>query len=504
MRRTAVVVRATRVLLSRSSRLGLRRFSNVPRSRTYQMCKKMNLSWKPGTTHSMRKNVTINYNSPTAFVRLYSSNYPDHQLLEMPALSPTMETGGIVEWDVEEGEEVGEGDVLATVETDKTNISWTTNDAGYIAKILVEAGTKDIPLGQPCAILVDDEEDVAAFKDFTYEAGAPKEDKPVDAPKAEEPAATPDTTASSKPVAQSTQKTSGGRVVASPLAKKTAKEQGINISNVSGTGPGGRIIQADILEFKPSAAASAAVSAPLFDSPEASYTDIPTSAMRKVIAKRLTESKQQIPHYYLSTDCTVDNLLTLRKQFNDDADGKFKLSVNDFIVKAAALSLKAVPEVNSSWGGDFIRQFNNVDVCVAVQTDDGLFTPFVTDADQKGLVGISSRVKELAEKARAKALLPEEYQGGTFTISNLGMFGVKSFSAVINPPQSSILAVGSTEQRVVVNPKAKQDPSEDRFAVQNVMSVTLSCDHRVVDGAVGARWLQSFKKLMENPMDMLL
>lgn len=276
-----------------------------------------------------------------------------------------------------------------------------------------------------------------------------------------------------------------------------AQEQGVNLAGIAGTGPNARIIRADVLEH----AVGASVSAPAPIRGEA-YTDYPNSNVRKIIAARLTESKQTIPHYYLTTECTVDKLLKIRAELNAKGEGKYKLSVNDFVVKAAALALRRKPVANSAWMGEFIRRYHNVDINVAVSTEDGLFTPIVFDADKKGLIDISQNVKDLATKAKEKRLQPSEFQGGTFTISNLGMYGIKQFAAVINPPQACILAVGATEKKVV--PNETKTAGADPFTVASVMTVTLSCDHRVVDGAVGADWLQVFRDLVEDPVKMLL
>jgi len=284
------------------------------------------------------------------------------------------------------------------------------------------------------------------------------------------------------------------------LAKRVAQEQGINLAGVSGTGPNARIVRADVLEYA-AAGASASAPAPAPIRGE-TFTDYPNSNVRKIIAARLTESKQTIPHYYLTTECIVDKLLKIRADLNAKGEGKYKLSVNDFIVKAAALSLRKKPIANSAWMGDFIRRYHNVDINVAVSTDDGLFTPIVFDADKKGLISISQNVKDLATKAKEKKLQPSEFQGGTFTISNLGMYGIKQFAAVINPPQACILAVGGTEKKVI--PNESKAPGAEPYSVASVMAVTLSCDHRVVDGAVGAEWLQVFKDLIEDPVKMLL
>jgi len=294
----------------------------------------------------------------------------------------------------------------------------------------------------------------------------------------------------------------------------------VDLSQLHGTGPSNRIIRDDVLEFvaaqksqpaketeqeeKPAKQTKAAPQASASDN----YTDVPVSNIRKVTAERLLLSKQTIPHYYLTMEVRVDKLLKLRAELNDQANGKFKLSVNDFIIKASALALQKVPVVNSSWNEKFIRRYNNIDINVAVNTDQGLFTPIVPSADKRGLSDIANQVKVLAEKAKAGKLSPAEFQGGTFTISNLGMFGIKHFSAVINPPQAAILAVGGATQRIVPAERKPVSPGADAGAdateVANVLTVTLSCDHRVIDGAVGAEWLQVFKDVMENPMKMLL
>ncbi|KAL9539494.1 hypothetical protein MBANPS3_010223 [Mucor bainieri] len=445
--------------------------------------------------------------------RLYSSSsFPTHNVIAMPALSPTMTAGGIGTWQKKVGDEIQPGDVLVEIETDKAQMDFECQEEGFLAKVLVDTGAKDISVGQPIAIFVDDEADVAAFENFTaadVQGAAPApaaEEAPKEETKSEEAPA---------PAAQSTESKSdatpshGGRVLASPLARKLAEERGLDISKVKGSGPNGVISKDDVEGYKaPAAAAPAAGSAAPAQIPAAyapqgasgeAYTDIPTTSMRKIIASRLSESKQQVPHYYLTVEINMDKTNKLREVLNKSAEGKYKLSVNDFVVKASALALKSVPEVNAAWQGDFIRQYNSADICVAVATPAGLITPIVTAAETKGLSTISSQVKDLATRARDGKLAPQEYQGGSFTISNLGMFGVSNFTAIINPPQSCILAVGGAQQKVVAD-----ETTESGFAVRNVMEVTLSADHRVVDGAVGATWLQAFKGFMENPLKMML
>ncbi|GBM06225.1 Dihydrolipoyllysine-residue acetyltransferase component of pyruvate dehydrogenase complex, mitochondrial [Araneus ventricosus] len=433
-------------------------------------------------------------------LRQFSSDgLPPHHRVPLPALSPTMEMGTIVSWEKKEGDKLNEGDLLAEIETDKATMGFETPEEGYLAKILVPAGSKDVPLGKLLCIIVSNEADIAAFKDFVDSGEAVK-------PAAAKPSAPPPPSSaplpSAPPVPQPIPSVSApspgsgaSRIFASPLARSLARDKGIDLSGVHGSGPGGRIRAQDLEGAVPSTPAGMPAAAP-----SSQFIDIPMTNMRQVIARRLLQSKQTIPHYYLSIDVQMDRILRLRAQLNDmlQKDG-VKLSVNDFIVKAAALACKKVPEVNSSWMDTFIRQFNSVDVSVAVSTDAGLITPIVFRADAKGLSTISSDTKTLASKAREGKLRPEEFQGGTFTISNLGMFGIKNFSAVINPPQSCILAVGNTESTLIPD-----ETSEKGFRAAKMMSVTLSCDHRVVDGAVGAQWLVHFKKLLEQPELMLL
>ncbi|KAI7884213.1 pyruvate dehydrogenase [Lichtheimia hyalospora FSU 10163] len=393
--------------------------------------------------------------------RHYSSKtYPEHQLIAMPALSPTMTQGGIGVWQKKVGDEVVPGDVLVEIETDKAQMDFECQEEGYLAKILADTGAKDFPVGTPIAILVENESDIAAFEDFTVEQAAPApapaaaEEKPAEAPKAEEPAAPAPKVEQPKPAAPAP-----APVAAAPLPTAYAPQ--------SGSGD--------------------------------AFSDIPTTNMRRIIADRLTESKQTVPHYYVTTEIDMDKITKLREVLNKSGDGSYKLSVNDFIIKASALSLKQVPEVNAAWQGDFIRQYNNADISIAVATPTGLLTPIVTGVEGRGLSDISNTVKDMATRARNGKLAPHEYQGGSFSISNLGMYGVKHFTAIINPPMACNLAIGATTQKVV--PDASK---EKGLAVRNVMEVSLSSDHRVVDGAVAATWLKAFKGFMENPLKMLL
>lgn len=437
----------------------------------------------------------------------YSTDLPEHIVVGMPALSPTMEMGTLVTWNVEVGEEVSAGDSLGEIETDKATMSFDASEDGYVAKILVDAGTADITLGTPVLVMCEEEEDIAAFAGFVPEA-APAS-APASEPEAAAPAPTPAAPTPTPTAAGVAVQASGDRIFASPLAKKMAAEAGIQLDLLAASGQGGRVTKADVevymeaLANAPAAAvapsASTGAAGAAAASTSGAWTDIPLSNVRKVIASRLLESKTTIPHYYLSVDVNVDELQAVRAELNAVADGKYKLSVNDFIIKASALAMKDVPEVNSSWMDTFVREHHTVDISVAVSTENGLITPIVFDSHLKGLATINENVKDLATRARDGALAPAEFQGGTFTISNLGMFGIKNFSAIINPPQSCILAVGTSEKRVVPD-----ETSENGLGVATVMSVTLSCDHRVVDGAVGAQWLQSFKSYCENPMKMLL
>ncbi|XP_025090906.1 dihydrolipoyllysine-residue acetyltransferase component of pyruvate dehydrogenase complex, mitochondrial-like [Pomacea canaliculata] len=420
-----------------------------------------------------------------------------------------METGTISSWQKKEGDKVSEGDLLAEIETDKATVGFESSEEGYLAKICVPEGTKEVPLGKVVCIIVNNKEDVAAFKDYVPSpeddvkiggSGAPAAVKQPE-PAAPAPPAPLPPTAVSPPTAAPTvapPAASGVRVFATPFAKTLASEKGIDLKQVRGSGPEGQIRAADLAGISPGAPA-ATVAAPV-GLPGQLFIDIPLNNIRQVIAKRLTLSKQTIPHYYLTVDVKVDNILRVRKDLNEIlSKSGVKLSVNDFIIKASALACKKVPQANSSWQDTFIRQYNSVDVNVAVATDNGLITPIVFGADAKGLADIATDVASLAAKAREGKLKPQEFQGGTFTISNLGMFGIKQFAAVINPPQSCILAVGGADKRLVVS-----EDSDSGFRTATVMTVTLSCDHRVVDGAVGAQWLAEFRKLLEQPETMLL
>ncbi|GAA5944407.1 uncharacterized protein JCM15063_000945 [Sporobolomyces koalae] len=438
-----------------------------------------------------------------------------------PAMSPTMTEGGIASWKKKEGESFQPGDVLLEIETDKATMDVEAQDEGILGKILAGDGSKTVQVGSPVAILGEEGDDFSesAINALVAESSeAPKkeeakEEKPKEEPKKEE--------SKKEEPKKETPKKSGGLelstdrpvILATPMAKRLALEQGVPLAQVKGTGPEGRILKEDVEKFKSSSASASAAPAQASAAPAAAqYVDTPASNMRKVIASRLTESKSTIPHYYLTVEVNMDRVNKLRQAFNtaaksadaagaqkDGVKAGVKLSVNDFIVKASALALQDVPEANSGWHGDFIRQYTTQDICVAVSTPTGLITPIVADAGRKGLASISAQAKELASRARDGKLKPEEYQGGSFTISNLGMMGIDSFTAIINPPQSCILAIGGTEKKLVLDAS-----SEKGFKEVSVMKATLSCDHRVVDGAVGARWLKAFKSYLESPLSFML
>ena len=436
----------------------------------------------------------------------------------MPALSPTMTEGNVASWLKSEGDQVAAGDILCEIETDKATMEVEATDEGTLGRIVVPAGTEGVAVNAVIGLILEEGEDASALD--SVEIAAPAVAAPAAAPA--EPAAEPAPAASAAPAPQATAPAAaspggngatppaparepGARIFASPLARRMAKQAGLALEAIAGTGPNGRIVKADIEAAIAAAAAApaaavpapAAAPAPVAPAAPAAYQDTPASTMRKVIAQRLQEAKREVPHFYLTVDCAVDALLETRAQLNERSDA-YNLSVNDFVIRAAGLALRKVPAANASWVDGALRQYGSADVSVAVAIEDGLVTPIVRNADGKGLAEISAEVRELAGRARAKpmGLAPEEYQGGTFSVSNLGMYGIKEFAAIINPPQSMILAVGAAEQRPVVKDGA--------LAVATMMSCTLSVDHRVVDGALGATFLQAFKGLIEDPLTMLL
>ena len=422
----------------------------------------------------------------------------------MPALSPTMTDGTLARWLVGEGDKVRSGDVIAEIETDKATMEVEALDDGVMAKIVIAEGSQNVAVNALIAVLAEEGEDVSEAAKMAEGAdAAPTPAKaapaPAPAPKAEaEQVAAPAQAPAPTPVSVPTPAASEGRarVFASPLARRIAGDAGLDIAAVKGTGPHGRIIRADVEDaLAKVVAAPVAAVAPAGTSAQSERFE-PHNAMRRVIAERLQQSKQTAPHFYLTVECEIDTLLQARKALNDAAPEGVKISVNDMVVKAAAAALIAVPEVNGYFEAEGCRYFSDADICIAVAVDGGLVTPVIRSANHLGLSAIASASADLAKRARDNQLEPSEYSGGTFTISNLGMFGIKEFAAVINPPQAAILAVGAGEKRPVVR--------GDDLAIATVMSVTLSADHRIVDGAVGAKWLQAFKGAIENPVTMLL
>ena len=417
----------------------------------------------------------------------------------MPALSPTMTEGTLARWLVKEGESVKSGDVIAEIETDKATMEVEALDDGVMVKLAVAEGTQNVAVNELIAVLAEDGESV---DDALAAVAAVPAVAPLTTPQKDAPAAVP--AAATSPVQPALAPLSparSDRVFASPLARRIAADAGLELARLSGTGPHGRIIRADVEEALASRASGtavqpAAMSRTASAAVSAEERFVPHNAMRRVIADRLQRSKQTAPHFYLSVDCDIDNLLTARKALNEAAEASVKISVNDMVVKATAAALMAEPDVNGYFEAEGCRYFSTADICVAVAVDGGLVTPVIHDVQKLGLADISRKTTDLASRARAGTLDPSEYAGGSFTISNLGMFGIREFAAVINPPQSAILAVGTGEQRPVVK--------NGELAVATVMTVTLSADHRIVDGALGAKWLQAFKRAIEQPVTMLL
>ncbi|PHH80030.1 hypothetical protein CDD82_2014 [Ophiocordyceps australis] len=436
-------------------------------------------------------------------VRCYAS-FPSHQVIKMPALSPTMQAGNIGAWQKKPGDTIAPGDVLVEIETDKAQMDFEFQEEGVIAKILRDSGDKDISVGSPIAVLVEEGTDISAFEKFTLE-DAGGDAKPIEPKKEESKSesqqASPSSASSSSQPEPEQYTASKGRLQtaldrepnALPAAKRLARENGLSLDSVKGSGKGGKITEEDVKKL---------INSPAVASPGATFEDVPISSMRKTIAGRLQESVQNNPHFYVTSSISVSKLLKLRQALNASAEGKYKLSVNDFLIKAMAAACQKVPAVNSSWRDGSIRQFKTVDVSVAVSTPTGLITPIVAGVDARGLESISSKVKELAKKARDNKLKPEEYQGGTISISNMGMNdAVNHFTAVINPPQAAILAVG-TSKKVAV-PVENEDGTTG-VEWDDQITVTASFDHKVVDGAVGAEWIRALKKVVENPLELLL
>jgi pyruvate dehydrogenase E2 component (dihydrolipoamide acetyltransferase) len=428
----------------------------------------------------------------------------------MPALSPTMTEGTLARWLKKEGEAVKAGDVIAEIETDKATMEVEAVDEGVLGKILVADGTEGVKVNEPIAVLVEAGEAVPSA------AAPPPAPKPVPAAAPESPKAAAPAPAAPAPVANG-HAHGDERIFASPLARRMAAQAGIALASLKGSGPNGRIVKADIEAARGGAvpvAAPAPVATPVAAAPApapkpaaapapvitAPHRLMPNSGMRKTIARRLTEAKQTIPHFYVSVDIDIDPLLKLRSELNaksaKDGPGAYRLSVNDFIIKAAALTLRRIPTVNASYTEENVILYDDVDISVAVSIPDGLITPIIRRADQKGLASISNEMKDLAARAKSGKLKLEEFQGGGFSISNMGMYGVSEFAAVINPPQAGILAVAAGQQRAVVKNGA--------LAIATMMTCTLSVDHRVVDGALGAEWLAAFKAIVEEPLSLML
>ena len=435
----------------------------------------------------------------------------------MPALSPTMEKGNLSKWLKREGDKVKPGDVIAEIETDKATMEVEAVYEGTLAKIVVAEGTADVPVNQLIAVLAGEGEDVKAAAAGAAGGAAPAQKPQAASPPPQQPKSPPAATPAAAP--QAHVENSGNRVFASPLARRQAKEAGVDVGRIQGSGPHGRVIARDVESAKSgkglrAAPAGAPANAPAAAAPsmsdqqiralfeEGSYEVVPHDGMRRTIAQRLTQSTQTIPHFYLTMDCNIGKLLAAREEINASApkgkDGKqaYKLSVNDFVLKALALALQRIPDANVSWTETGMLKHKHSDVGVAVAIPGGLITPIIRRAESKSLSTISNEMKDFAARARARKLKPQEYQGGTTAVSNLGMYGIKDFTAVINPPHATILAVGAGEERAIVK--------NGKIEAAHVMSVTLSCDHRAVDGALGAELIGAFKTLIENPVMMVV
>lgn len=438
----------------------------------------------------------------------------------MPALSPTMKEGNLAKWIKKEGENVSPGEVLAEIETDKATMEVEAVDEGVLSKILVKEGTANVPVNQAIAVLLADGEDKEALKNYkiqnvvisnsndntkaTKETISKQDDKTTTQKSNTNVKVEPSNKNEIKQNVNyntatiTTANTLNNNVIASPVAKKIAAQNKFDLKQVQGSGPKGRIVKDDVIK-----SISQPNSSHIIKRDPNDYVVIENNNVRNVIANRLLEAKQTIPHFYLTADCNISQLLEIRAQINavspKDESGKqlYKVSVNDLVIKATALALKDIPAANSSWNGESILQYNNIDISVAVSIADGLITPIIRNADQKPVISISEEMKSLATKARNGVLQPEEFQGGGFSISNLGMYGIKQFYAIVNPPQSAILAVGTGDKRVVVDDKGD-------ITIVDMLTVSLSCDHRVVDGAVGAELLNRFKFYIENPATLLL
>lgn len=421
----------------------------------------------------------------------------------MPALSPTMTEGNIAKWLKKEGDKVSPGDVIAEIETDKATMEVESIEEGVLVRIIVPQGTDNVAVNSLIAVLLEEGEDISVLDNFITDNKIAK--SPVEPVTTDQKTELGNLLFTDKPdhtnniivaANNSLQQNERKKIFASPLAKRLAAIDNISLSDITGTGPYGRIIKQDVMSYLASPKDHVKTGVVSRNSEE--YKEIPNNNIRKIIAKRLLESKQTVPHFYLSVECNVDKLLDVREDINKSfvEDIKTKISVNDFIILAVAKALKAVPDANASWADSAIRYYNNVDVAVAVAIEGGLITPIVRNADQKNILALSAELQQLIKKARDNKLTPEEFQGGSFSVSNLGMYGIKNFSAIINPPQSCILAIGASCKRPVI--------MGDQIKIATIMDVTLSSDHRVVDGAVGAKFLTAFKKFVESPALMLI
>jgi pyruvate dehydrogenase E2 component (dihydrolipoamide acetyltransferase) len=417
----------------------------------------------------------------------------------MPALSPTMTEGTLARWLKAEGDSIRAGDVIAEIETDKATMEVEAVDEGVLGKILVADGTQNVKVNAPIAVLV-----AAGEKVSGVAAPAVVKQEAGETASAVQSKAAPPPAPVTAPAPAANGHDNDDRIFASPLARRMARQAGIDLRGISGSGPNGRIVRADIDKTQAAPVAVAAAPAPVARAPAAPITAphqaVPFNNIRKITARRLTEAKQTVPHFYVSIDVELDALTKLRMDLNakspKDGPGAFKISVNDLLIKAAAITLRRVPNVNASYTEDALILYDDVDISVAVSIPDGLITPIVRQADRKGLAAISRETKSLIERARAGKLKPQEFQGGGFSISNMGMYGVRDFAAIINPPQAAILAVAAAEQRAIVR--------AGQIAIATVMTVTLSVDHRVIDGALAAEWVSVFKRVVEDPLSLML
>jgi len=452
----------------------------------------------------------------SSVLRAWFSSYPSHEVVGLPALSPTMETGTIASWNMDEGDSFGPGDVICSVETDKATVDFEAQDDGVVAKILVQAGADELEVGTPILITVEEAEDASAFKDYVVEESAPA--AAAAAPPAPEVPAPAPVAAAAAPVAAPTPaapSATGGRVVASPLAHMISKEMGFDISAIPGTGPDGRIIASDVREFVPAATTELATPAAAVTAPApaqealaaaapiagAGFMDYPISEAAREVANRLAQSKRNVPHYYLTVDICMDNVLKLRKELSNAIDEEEGLGVYEFVIKAAAKSMKAVPSANASWMDSAVRVYDSVDMNVVVGSGDSLYTPVIRDCGAKGLKAISDELNTAMSAVESGEVTSEFATMGTFTIMNLGMYGIKSCAPIVREPQAGALALGAMENRIVPN----DDPDSDEIYKESVyMTATMSLDHRVVDGAAGAPWLSSFKSFLQNPSSLLL